>query len=185
MAEGGRQVEGADAPLAAVLERNIAALIARRRAAERRQGWSERLSDRITAFVGSMTFVVIHLAITAFWVLANVGLLPGVPRFDADFVKLATAASVEAIFITTFVLVTQNRMAAAADRRADLDLQISLLSEHEVTRLIRLVNAIAARMGVEESRSPDLPELERDVQPEVVLDRLERAEGEGDGGEPH
>lgn len=185
MAEGGRQVDRADAPLAAVLERNIAALIARRRAAERRQGWSERLSDRITAFVGSMTFVVIHLAITAFWVLANVGLLPGVPRFDADFVKLATAASVEAIFITTFVLVTQNRMAAAADRRADLDLQISLLSEHEVTRLIRLVSAIAARMGVEESRSPDLPELERDVRPEVVLDRLERAEGEGDGGEPH
>ena len=130
---------GANGALAQVLERNIAALIARRREQERAQRWSERLSDRITAFVGSMTFVVIHVVVTAFWILANVGLLPGVPRFDADFVKLATAASVEAIFITTFVLVTQNRMAAAADERADLDLQISLLAEHEITRHVRLV----------------------------------------------
>jgi uncharacterized membrane protein len=168
----------AEQPLADVLERNIAALLARRREDERRERFPERLSDVITRFVGSMTFVVIHVVITIFWVAANTAGLPGVPRFDPDYVKLATAASVEAIFITTFVLVSQNRMAAAADRRADLDLQISLLAEHEVTRLIRLVAAMADRMGIEESRAADLPDLQKDVEPEHVLDRLERAEQE-------
>jgi uncharacterized membrane protein len=170
---------GQEGELARVLERNIEALLARRRAEARGQSGSERLSDRITGFVGSMTFVVIHLVIAAFWVLANVGLLPGVPRFDESFVKLATAASVEAIFITTFILVTQNRMAAAADKRADLHVQISLLAEHEVTRLIRIASAIADRLGVEEAKAPDLDELERDVEPETVLDHIERAEDRG------
>jgi uncharacterized membrane protein len=68
-------------------------------------------------------------------------------------------------------------MAAAADRRADLDLQISLLAEHEVTRLIRLTSAIAGRMGIEEARADDIADLQKDVRPEAVLDRLERAEG--------
>ncbi|WP_242340410.1 DUF1003 domain-containing protein [Anaeromyxobacter sp. SG66] len=172
------QVEGRGAGLARVLERNIASILARRRVDERRAALQDRLAERIGRFAGSMTFVYLHLVIVALWIAANVGLLPGAPRFDADFVKLATAASVEAIFLSTFVLVMQNRMAAVADRRADLDLQISLLGEHEVTRLIRLVAAIAERMGIEESRSAELEELGRDVRPEAVLDRIERAEGD-------
>jgi uncharacterized membrane protein len=100
--------------LAGVLERNIAVLIDRRREEERTQRRRDRIATRIGRFSGSMTFVVIHLVIVVLWVAANVGMLPGVPRFDADFVKLATAASVEAIFLSTFVLVMQNRMAAVA-----------------------------------------------------------------------
>ena len=158
-----------------MLERNIGTLLARRRAEERSQRKQEKLAETIGRFAGSMAFVWIHAVIVALWVGVNVGLLPG-PRFDPDFVKLATAASVEAIFLSTFVLVMQNRMAALADKRADLDLQISLLAEHEVTRLIRLVDAVARRMGVEEAREPGLGELKRDVAPDEVLDRLERAE---------
>lgn len=95
------------------------------------------------------------------------------PRFDPSFVVLAMVASVEAIFLSTFVLITQNRMAALADKRADLDLQVSLLSEHEVTRLITLVRAVAQRMGIEKSHDPELSELAKDVAPEKVLDRIE------------
>ncbi|BDG03709.1 DUF1003 domain-containing protein [Anaeromyxobacter oryzae] len=175
MADAGRGGGRADEELANVLERNIEALLARRRAEERRQSRTDRVAAAIGRFAGSMTFVYLHLAVFGAWVLANAGVLP-VPRFDPDFVKLATFASAEAIFISTFVLVMQNRMATQADKRADLDLQVSLLAEHEVTRLIRLVAAIAERLGVDESRSPDLPELERDVDPERVLDRIERAE---------
>jgi uncharacterized membrane protein len=160
--------------LARVLERNVEALVERRRAEERQQRTSDRISDRITAFVGSMTFVVLHAIGFGLWVIVNLGWTP-LPRFDADFVKLATFASVEAIFLSTFVLVTQNRMAAAADKRADLDLQISLLAEHEVTRLVRLVRQIAERMGIEESQAEDLEELQQDVKPEQVLDHMERA----------
>jgi uncharacterized membrane protein len=59
-------------------------------------------------------------------------LIPGIPQFDPSFVILAMAASVDAIFLSIFVLISQNRMAAAADKRAELDLQINLLSEHDI-----------------------------------------------------
>jgi uncharacterized membrane protein len=182
---GGRGDERRHGELERVLERNIGALIARRRTEEERARTQERVADRIGRFAGSMPFVYLHVVLVALWIAANVGALPGVPRFDADFVKLATAASVEAIFLTTFVLVTQNRMAASADRRADLDVQISLLAEHELTRLIRLVSRMAERMGIEESQSPELEELGRDVAPENVLDRIERAEEDDGEGAPH
>jgi uncharacterized membrane protein len=84
----------------------------------------------------------------------------------------AMVASVEAIFISTFVLISQNRMAALADRRADLDLQISLLAEHEVSRVIALVTSIAERLGIEEARDPELEELAQDVEPARVMDRI-------------
>jgi uncharacterized membrane protein len=84
-------------------------------------------------------------------------------------------ASVEAIFLSTFVLITQNRMAAAAEKRAELDLQVSLLAEHEITRLIQIVSAIGERLGMEEVNDPELTELKDDVHPERVLDKIDRA----------
>jgi uncharacterized membrane protein len=78
------------------------------------------------------------------------------------------------------VLISQNRMAAAADKRADLDLQVSLLAEHEVTRLVRLVSGIAERMGVRTETDADLQEITQDIAPEAVLDELEAAEPEAD-----
>jgi len=86
---------------------------------------------------------------------------------------LAMAASVEAIFLSTFVLISQNRMAAADAKRAELDLQISLLAEHEVTKLVALVSAIAARMEIKTEVDPELDELKQDVAPDVVLDEIE------------
>jgi uncharacterized membrane protein len=85
-------------------------------------------------------------------------------------------ASVEAIFLSTFVLISQNRMAAAADKRADLDLQVSLLAEHEITRLVTLVSGIVDRMGVRTEADADLDEITQDVAPEAVLDEIEAAE---------
>jgi len=84
-------------------------------------------------------------------------------------------ASVEAIFPSTFVLISQNRMQAAADKRADLDLQISLLAEHEVTKLAALVSEIAKRLGVETEVDDELREIKRDVAPEAVLDEIDAA----------
>jgi uncharacterized membrane protein len=88
-------------------------------------------------------------------------------------VVLAMIASVEAIFLSTFVLISQNRMAAAADKRADLDLQVSLLAEHEITRLVTLVSGIADRMGVRTEADAELDEITQDVAPEAVLDKIE------------
>ena len=166
------------AGMAAVVHRNIESLLKRRQVEERRRGTEERIADAITSFTGSMNFVYIHLALFGLWIVINLGWIPWIPRFDPSFVILAMAASVEAIFLSTFVLITQNRMAELANRRADLDLQVSLLAEHEVTRLITLVRAMAGRMGIQEAQDPELNELARDVHPENVLDRIEATERE-------
>lgn len=130
------------------------------------------MADRITRFTGSITFVVLHLILFGLWIVANLGWLP-VKRFDPSFVVLAMFASVEAIFLSTFVLISQNRMQALADARADLDLQVSLLAEHEITRLVSLVSAMAKHMDIDEADNPELAELARDVAPERVLDEIE------------
>jgi uncharacterized membrane protein len=162
--------------MARVVERNVRALLARRAEDDQAKNRSERIADGITRFAGSMTYVYIHLVTYAAWILVNLGVIPGVPRFDPTFVILAMAASVEAIFLSTFVLISQNRMAALADKRADLDLHTSLLSEHEITRMLSLVQQIAARMDIREAEDPELNELARDVHPEKVLDRIESNE---------
>jgi uncharacterized membrane protein len=161
--------------LARIVDRNIQALIERRRQAEITKGTQDRIADAITRFTGSLRFVYIHLVLYGAWIFINLGWTP-LPRFDPTFVVLAMAASVEAIFLSTFVLISQNRMQAAADRRADLDLQVSLLAEHEITRVIHLVSEIADRMGIQAARDPELAELKRDVVPEKVLDRIEVGE---------
>jgi uncharacterized membrane protein len=119
-----------------------------------------------------MAFVYIHLAVFGVWIAANSGFIPVLPRWDPSLVILAMAASVEAIFLSTFVLINQNRMAADDDIRADLDLQISLLNEHETTKLIALVSAIAAKLDVQTDVDSEVAELKQDVAPEAVLDRL-------------
>ena len=164
--------------LSSALTRNIAALKARARAEESRSSSQEKLAQAVTAFTGSMTFVYVHLVILIAWVSANVGVLPGAPQFDKSFVILATAASVEAIFLSTFVLISQNRASAAADKRSDLDLQINLLAEHEITRLIQLTSAIATHLGLPDGQAEELSELKRDVAPETVLDSLEQKDAE-------
>jgi uncharacterized membrane protein len=164
--------------MAGVVERNIQALLSRRNQEERTKPLQGRIADAISRFTGSMTFVYIHLIGFGLWIIINLGWTP-LPAFDPTFVILAMFASVEAIFLSTFVLITQNRMAALADRRADLDLHISLLAEHEVTRLITLVSAIAERMGIEPAvDKPELAELEKDVDPEKVLEKIEQTESD-------
>jgi uncharacterized membrane protein len=162
--------------MARVVERNIRALLEHRQEQQVTRSRQERIADAITRFAGSMKFVYIHLMVFGLWVLINLGLIPVVPAFDPTFVVLAMVASVEAIFLSTFVLISQNRMSAMADKRADLDLQVSLLAEHEITRLITLVTAMAEQMGIEAAQDPELPELSRDVQPEKVLAEMEAHE---------
>ncbi|MDQ3808991.1 MAG: DUF1003 domain-containing protein [Chloroflexota bacterium] len=152
-----------------VLAKNIDALLEARKEEQRRRPLSERVSDAITAFAGSMRFVLIHAVVFGGWVAWNAGWMPGLPPFDPTFVVLAMAASVEAIFLSTFVLISQNRMQALAERRAELDLQISLLAEHEVTKIVALLDAVARRVGVDTGEDTDLEDAKQDVDPSAVL----------------
>ena len=164
--------------VSSVVERNIQALSERRAREEAQASTQERIAELITRFTGSMLFVYIHLAIFGFWIIANLGWIPGVPKWDESFVVLAMWASVEAIFLSTFVLISQNRMQAAADKRADLDLQISLLAEHEITKLVTLVSAVAEHLGVSTEVDEELDEITQDVAPEAVLDEIEEVQPE-------
>jgi uncharacterized membrane protein len=165
--------------LSPVLERNIRALKERREREQRQATLQHRIADAVSRFAGSMAFVYIHVVVFGVWTAVNAGFVTFLPKWDESFVILGTSASVEAIFLSTFVLITQNRMQAVADRRADLDLQVSLLAEHEVTKLITLVDGIAKHLGVTTEADGELAELEQDVAPDPVLDEIEAANGNG------
>jgi len=123
-----------------------------------------------------MVFIYVHVMIFGIWIVANIWGLPGIHRFDPSLALLATSAAIEAIFLATFVLITQNRMSAAADKRADLDVQMTLLIEHELTRLMAIVSAVAQKLGVTTSVDNEVEELKQDVTADAVLDKLESAE---------
>jgi uncharacterized membrane protein len=166
--------------MATVLERNITALLERHKTEERQKTLEERVADSMTRFCGSMVSVYVHLFIFGFWIITNKW--TAFPKWDPTLVILAMAASVEAIFLSTFVLITQNRLSAQADKRSDLDLHISLLAEHEITRLLTMMTAVAEKLDIPESKDPQLNELKKNVSPEDVLDKLEqkKAEAESD-----
>jgi uncharacterized membrane protein len=164
-----------DTDIAGVLDRNIHALILNRKEEEKNLSWQDRIAQTITGFIGSIRFVIIHLCLFAGWILLNSGLVAST-RFDPSLNILAIIISMEAIFLSTFVLINQNRMVKINARQADLSLQVGLLAEHEITHLVQLVRAIADRMGLEKAKNPALNELQKEVKPEQILAQIERRE---------
>jgi uncharacterized membrane protein len=158
--------------MAKVVERNIRSLLDQRKREELNKSAQERIADTITRFAGSMSFVYIHLCLFGIWIIWNLKLL-GLKPFDESFVVLAMFASVEAIFLSTFVLISQNRASIQSDKRADLDLQVSLLAEHEVTHLIKLVRAIAQKMEIEDDKA-ELDELVQYIRPETMMETMDK-----------
>jgi len=176
------QLERVPAPsLTKVVDRNIATIARLRDEAEDAKSRQEKVADAITRFSGSMKFVYIHAAWFALWIVVNLGLV-GLPTFDPyPFGLLTLIVSLEAIFLSTFVLLSQNRQAALADHRADLDLQINLLAEYEITRILALVDRIADKLGIDACKDPELRELEKDVEPGQLLHEIDSHEGKNGG----
>jgi uncharacterized membrane protein len=111
---------------------------------------SERIGDRLVSLAGTGIFALLHLVWFAGWLGVNLGWVPGISPFDPyPFSLLTMIVSLEAIFITIGVLISQNRMARLGDRRAHLDLQINLLAEQESTATLRMLGRIAERLGIE------------------------------------
>jgi uncharacterized membrane protein len=186
-----RQGDGAPASepvMSQVVHRNIHALLEVRQQQRSSETRSDRLADAVTAFAGSMAFVYLHALVFGGWISINSGLIPGIRKFDPfPFVMLAMIASVEAIFLSTFILITQNRMQRMADRRAELDLQISLLAEHELTQAIRLIDEIARRLDTPRPAEDELKAIKQDILPQQVVAEIDKAEqraNQGDSGTP-
>ncbi|MEO8295371.1 MAG: DUF1003 domain-containing protein [Gemmatimonadota bacterium] len=162
--------------LAPVMDRNIRTLIQRRIAEERSAGMGDRVAGLIARFVGSFAFVTMQLLIIALWFAINFGWIRIIPPFDSSFAILTMGATVEALFLSAFILIRQNRMAAISEKRADLNLQMSLLAEHEITQVIKLVTLIAERLNIAEASDPELGRLAQDVAPGQVLDKMQAHE---------
>ena len=161
-----------------ILKKNIATLHELRQEWEGGKDLKDRLADGITRWSGSMPFVAVHVLWFGAWILVNCRLTP-LPRFDPfPFPLLTMIVSLEAIFLSTFVLVSQNREAEAQSDRNELDLQIDLLAEYEMTRVLTLVDAIAQHLGLEVANDPDLAELKHDVAPEAVVKELQQRKAE-------
>jgi uncharacterized membrane protein len=166
----------AEASFGTVLKRNISTQAALREQVDRKKGVEERVADAITRFVGSMRFIYVHAGLFGTWIVWNLGFIPGLQPFDASLVVLAMIASVEAIFLGGFILISQNRMQAEADKRAELSLQMGLLAEHEITQIAALLDALAQHLGVQQGRPDDIEEAKQDVDPTAVAAAIERAE---------
>lgn len=164
--------------LCTALERNIEALAELKRQADESRSVQEKLADWITDVSGSMAFVYAHAVWFLVWISWNVGAFGAKPFDPFPFGLLTMIVSLEAIFLATFVLISQNRMAKLVNDRADLDLQINILDEHEVTQLLRLVDAIAVKLGIETKADPELQELERDVSPVTVMEKIAETRNE-------
>jgi uncharacterized membrane protein len=163
--------------LADVIERNIETMADVRAAEKAHANLQDRLANGLTRFSGNMWFVYIHMAWFGWWIAQNEGWV-GHWVFDPfPFGLLTLIVSLEAIFLSTFVLISQNRAAALADMRADLDLQIDLLAEYEVTQLLGLVRGVAEKIGVEECNRPELVELSRPVALGEIIKELRGRSG--------
>jgi uncharacterized membrane protein len=162
--------------LAGVVHKNIESLVEMRIGEERKKSVQEKTADLLTRFSGSMLFVYVHAVWFGLWIAANIGWLRIKPFDPFPFSLLTLVVSLEAIFLSTFVLISQNHAGQVADKRADLDLQINLLSEHEITRLLTLIDAIADHLGVDVGEKPDVEELKKDVPAQQVLDEIDSRE---------
>jgi uncharacterized membrane protein len=134
----------------------------------------ERVADAIAAFTGSMRFVWISVVLVGGWVMLNL-VLPTAERIDPfPFPLLTLILSVEAIFLSIFILMSQNRAATVSEKRSHLDLQLNLLSEQENTKMLLMLQEIGQAIGADFS-DPELKELEVKTKPEELSQQIDEA----------
>lgn len=135
-----------------------------------------RVGDAIGAFVGTMTFVVIHVVALFVWIVWNLAPIPDVHPFDPfPFMLLAMVVSIEGVLLTTFVLMKQNRMSKRADQRNQLNLQIDMLSEREVTKILQMLTRVCDHMGLQDvTREPELRQLSQDTSIDLLAQELKK-----------
>jgi len=164
----------ASKPLNRAIERYIRTIVHMRMKAARQRSISQRIADVVTSFSGTMIFVYIHIIWFSIWILLNSGLLGMAPFDPFPYGLLTMIVSLEAIFLSTFVLISQNRMGELSEQRADLDLHIDLLTEYELTRVLQMLRAIQEKMGIADEEDEELSDLEMETKPEAVLAEIER-----------
>jgi uncharacterized membrane protein len=158
-------------------ERNVQTIVQLEEAARANRSGSDRIAGAIAKFCGSVSFVWAHVILFAAWLILNI--IPGIDHFDPfPFTFLTLIVSLEAIFLSTFILISQNLEMRLSERRNQLDLQINLLTEQENTKMLTILERIAERVGAKTDDDPSLQVLEQATQPEKLVDQIEEAQGQ-------
>jgi uncharacterized membrane protein len=142
---------------------------------------ADRVADAIANFVGSITFVWVTVLLIGGWVVGNVVVAQD-DRIDSfPFPLLTLVLSIEAIFLSIFILMSQNRAARVSEKRSHLDLQLNLLSEQENTKMLLMLEDIAKAVGHRTPSDPEVRVLEQATEPEALSRQIDQAAD--DGGE--
>jgi uncharacterized membrane protein len=153
--------------------RNVETVLQLEEAAREHRTRTDRIAEVIAGFCGSMTFVWVHVAWFGGWIAFN--LLPGVNHIDPfPFTFLTLVVSLEAIFLSTFILISQNHDTRVSEKRNHLDLQINLLSEQENTKMLSLLQQIAIKVGADISDDPHIEVLAQATKPESLVEQIEQ-----------
>jgi uncharacterized membrane protein len=165
----------------AAVEENVQAIKAWEEATREARSKAEQVSDWIATTASRGPVMLGHLIWFSGWIVVNLGFLSGIRPFDPfPFPFLTLAVSLEAIFLTLFVLASQNRMTRQADRRANLDLQIDLLAEREMTAVLQLLRDIATHLKVKTTVTVEqLRDLAKKTDVRELTDRVAEFDDEG------
>jgi uncharacterized membrane protein len=154
--------------------RNILAISKLERQAFDRRSVGERFGDAVALYAGRLWFLLLHAVWFGLWIAWNLPWVPVEPKFDPfPFPALTTAVSLEAIFLSLFILMSENRSKRRADERAQLDLQVNLLAEAEATKILQLLRALCAHYRLPEAEDPELAELIQRMDPDTLARGLE------------
>lgn len=153
-------------------QRNIDAIVKLEQEFLEGRTLANRIADLIVDAAGTMTTFIVHGVIFVSWIILNLGIVPGIRPFDPfPFILLTMTVSMEGVVLALFVLMKQNRMSRRADERDHLHLQVNLLAEKEVTKMLQMQSRICERLGIDQPRvDPEVKELAEDT----AVDRLAR-----------
>jgi uncharacterized membrane protein len=156
-------------------EAHIESIVKQEEEALEQRSSAERLADSVGVFAGSLPFVVLHLVLVTAWLLVNSGEIASVRPFDPwPFSLLGVIVAVEAVILSSFILMRQNRMMRRGEHRDHLNLQVDLLAEKEITTVLQMVRAICGHMGLQNIMADkDIRELSKNTSIESLSKTLE------------
>jgi uncharacterized membrane protein len=166
-----------------VTRQNVLAMRQLEDAAMAKRTGADRVAAAIARFCGQMTFVWIHVVLFAVWIGYNT--LPWFKPFDPyPYTFLTLVVSLEAIFLSTFILISQNYDMRISERRNQLDLQINLLAEQENTKALQILERIAKKVGANIGDDPQVRALEEATRPEALVEQIEEEYTKQNGQPP-
>ena len=143
--------------------------------ADAKRSLSEKIADWITAKFGSMNFLLINVVWFVGWLVINNGVIPGIKPFDPfPFTLLTTLVSLEAIILAIFVLMSENRAAKIADLREEVDLQVDMTAESELTKVLYMMKLLLEKNGIDISDDPELADMLKPTSIEHIEQALEK-----------